>query len=255
MPLEWSYNIIYHFLCLLKNPASWRSTFAVSGGFWPLTKDCCKALSMWLTRKEDSLIALSDLFSLQLTSSRAIATQGWWTGSDRGQVGRAGHVSAAFTLDLMLPESVPAAPQPTHQCRRRVMGSPTAPESDVREPMLLQRRAAGPGPAAAKPDALPQADGQNWTERPAFHPRYITAGQPRHRAPSQTGPRLAQFCIPSVWHCTRYSWCSLNVCEAAAAAGGARAVDQPDPNPSSAACWLHNQARDRTSLSTPLSVQ
>lgn len=30
MPLEWSYNIIYHFLCLLKkkNPASLSSTFA-----------------------------------------------------------------------------------------------------------------------------------------------------------------------------------------------------------------------------------
>lgn len=102
MPLEWNYNIIYHFLCLLKNPASLRSTFAVSGGFRPLTKDCCKALAMRLTPKKAPRKLFPTLFFLEWTSSCGMATRGWRTGSDRSQVSRAGHESASFTFDLML---------------------------------------------------------------------------------------------------------------------------------------------------------
>lgn len=110
MPLEWSYNIIYHFLCLLKNPASLRSTFAVSGEFRPLMKNCCKALAMWLTPKKFPWLLFLSLFFLQLTSSRATATQGWRVGSDWEQASRAEMVSF-FHLRPILTLSLPGCRQ------------------------------------------------------------------------------------------------------------------------------------------------
>lgn len=125
MPLEWNYNIIYHFLCLLKNPASLRSTFAVSGGFRPLMKDCCKALAMWLTQKKAPRWLFPTQFFLQLTSSGGMATQGWRTGSDRG------HVSASFTFDLMLTLSLHWLPcSLLHQCEQRAKGTPMPPSAE-----------------------------------------------------------------------------------------------------------------------------
>lgn len=134
MPLEWNYNIIYHFLCLLKNPASLRSTFAVSGEFQPLTKDCCKALARRVTPKKAPRLLFPTLFFLQRTSSYGMATRGWRTGSDRGQESRAGHVSASFTFDLMLTLSLHWLPcSLLHQCKQRAKG-PRCPPARSRAP-------------------------------------------------------------------------------------------------------------------------
>lgn len=122
MPLEWSYNIIYHFLCLLKNPASLRSTFAVSGGFRPLTKDNCNAPPCGLLQKR----VLDCCFYPCSTPSWLPIL--WWhsgLGLDWGQVSRPGdYVSFFHFLPDSDPEPPPAVHSVLHQHQQREKSRP-----------------------------------------------------------------------------------------------------------------------------------
>lgn len=176
MPLEWSYNIIYHFLCLLKNPASLRSTFAVSGEFRPLMKNCCKALAMWLTPKKFPWLLFLSLFFLQLTSSRATAAQGWWVGSDGEQASGVEvvsffHLRPILTLSLLgCRQHVP--PGQAGKCTPSPLAR-TADRSWTAKRSWVLLRGTRQGPAAAEVGAVLQADiRQDWSELPTFHPRH-----------------------------------------------------------------------------------
>lgn len=193
MPLEWSYNIIYHFLCLLKNPASLRSTFAVSGGFRPLMKGRCKALAMWLTPRKAPWLVFLSLFPLQLPSSRAMAPPGWCTGSDAGRSVKLLSSSTEFGQCISLAVMQHAPPEQAEGEGDPVTSSTEQPERSSTAPRswrLLQRNAARPCRCRQRgrpPKGVRHGAELEWTSCLPPQTRAATQASAPH-APQRQGP-------------------------------------------------------------------